>query len=431
MKVEVDEITPVKKTLKVVIPQEVVSKAYLSAYADLNKKVKVPGFRTGKVPAALLEKRYGPSVTDDIIRKLIPDYYQKAVEETGILPVELPSFENIDAKKDAPLSFTATVEVRPLIALSDYKNIPLSRKEIKITEKDVEKALKAEQEKQGHLEACSDDHAIVSSDYVIINFEGTIDGNVVQDGKNDGYTLEIGSNAFPESFESALLDKKKGDSVESDVPYPEDFQNKAIAGRTIHFRIDIVEIKQKKLPAINDEFAKDAGHSDLETLKIKLNDALRDRKKYEQEQDQKKVLVDRLISKHPFVVPSTLVTHELQTMMAYFKNQETAPDHVEALRKELEPLAQRRVRETLILHEIAEQEKIDVSDAEIENEIEAIAKRRGFPPIEMKQKMYQQEGAISGLKSQIRETKALDLVFSQAQFKDFTENDVVEKGENS
>ncbi len=250
MKVHVDEITPVKKTLKVIIPQEVVSEAYSSAYADLNKKVKVRGFRTGKVPAALLEKRFGPSVTDDIIRKLIPDYYQKAIEKTGILPVELPSFDHVDAKKDAPLSFTATVEVRPLITLSDYKNMLLSRNKIEVSEVDVEKALKIEQEQQGHLETCADDHAFASADYVIINFEGTINGDVVEDGKSQGYTLEIGSNTFPEPFESSLIGKKKGEAVDVEVRYPEDFQNKTVAGKTLQFHIDIVEIKQKKLPSM-------------------------------------------------------------------------------------------------------------------------------------------------------------------------------------
>lgn len=431
MKIQVDEITPVKKTLKVVIPQEVVSEAYSSAYADLNKKVKVPGFRTGKVPAALLEKRFGPSVTDDIIRKLIPDYYQKAIEETGILPVEPPSFENIDAKKDAALSFTATVEVRPLIALSDYKNILLTRKKIEVSAEDIETALKVEQEKQGRLESCLEDHEIVSSDYVTINFEGTIDGEVIEGGKNEGYTLEMGAKTFPESFESSLIGKKKGDAVEIEVPYPEDFQNKTIAGKTIHFHIDIVEIKEKHLPSIDDEFAKDGGHSNLDTLKEKLKNVLHDQRRYKQEQEQKKVLVDRLISMHPFVVPTSLVAHELLTMMGYFNDQERSEDKVEALRKELEPLAQRRVREALILHEIAEQEKIDVSDEEIENEIEAIAKRRGFPLKEMKQKFYQKEEAISGLKSQIKETKALDLVFSRARFEDVGESDIVEKGEKS
>ncbi len=156
-----------------------------------------------------------------------------------------------------------------------------------------------------------------------------------------------------------------------------------------------------------------------------------DQRTHEQEQAQKKTLVDRLISVHSFEIPTALVAHELHSMMAYFNNEETPEDKLEAMRIELEPLAQRRVRETLILHEIAEQEKIDVIDEEIEKEIEAIAKRRGLSIKEMKQKFYQKEGAISGLKSQMRENKALDFVFSQARFEESAEKNVVEKGEKS
>ncbi len=426
MKVEIDEITSVKKSLKVVIPQEIVSEAYIHAYADLSKKVKVPGFRLGKVPVSLLEKKYGPSVTDDIIRKLVPDYYQKAVEEAGIFPVDMPSFENIEAKKDAPMSFTATVEVRPKIVLSGYGDIPVPRKPLKVADEEVEKTLEHERESQGQLEACAEDYPIVSNDYAIINFDGTIEGKTVEGGKNEGYTIQLGSKTFPEPFESSLLGKKKGDRFNCEVSYPEDFQNKTIAGQTIHFDIEVVEVKKKVLPARDDEFAKDLGHASLDAYKVHLKELLLKQKENQQEQEQKKVLVDQLITTHPFEVPSSLVSHELQTMMDYFQNPESKPEDTQTLMKELEPLAARRVKEALILNEIAKQEKIEVSDAEVEDEIVAMAKRRGFPVQEMKQKFYQKEGAVNGLKSQIKESKALDLVFSKARFED-----VVEKGEKS
>jgi len=426
MKVEIDEITPVKKSLKIVIPQEVVAEAYTHAYADLRRKAKVPGFRVGKVPVALLEKKYGPSITDDIIRKLIPDYYEKAVEETGIFPVDMPSFENIEAKKNAPLSFTATVEVRPSIVLSDYSNISLPRKAIVVSDADVEKALEAERESHGQLEACGENYPIVSNDYAIINFEGTLGGQGVEGGKSEGYTLQVGSKAFPEPFETSLLGKKKGDTLSCEVAYPDDFQNKAVAGKSIHFSIEVIEVKKKVLPACDDEFAKDQGQPTLAAYKEHLKAGILKQRESQQQQEQKKVLVDRLIAAHPFEVPSSLVSHELHTMMDYFQNPGTKKEEMETLVKELAPLAERRVKEALILSEISKREKIEISDTEVEQEIEAIAKRRGYPIAEMKQKFYRKEGAVSGLKSQIRESKALDLVFSQSKFEE-----IVEKGEKS
>lgn len=426
MKVQISEITPVKKALKVEIPLEVVSKAFSNAYSDLNRRVKVPGFRPGKVPVALLEKRYGGSVTDDIIRTLVPDYYQKAVKETGISPVEFPSFEKVIAKKSAPISFTATVEVRPSITLSEYKGMVLSQKEVAVTQDDIDKALTSQQEAHGQLEACPDDHPVVSLDYVIINFEGAINGNPIKEGRQEGYTLQVGSDTFPPPFESSLLGKKKGDALEVDVPYPEAIQNKEIAGKTVHFHITLEEIKKKVFPPLDDEFAKDLGHADLSAFREEIERSLLEQRKVQREQEQKKELINQLISLHSFEVPTSLVARELNAMMSSFPDQNLSDEKRASLLKDLEPVARHRVQESLILDELAKKEGISVSDQEIDSELELIAKKRQMSSPEAKRLFYQKEGAIEGLKSQMREQKALDFIYSNARFEA-----VVEKGEES
>ncbi len=424
MKVQVEDISTIKKALTIEIPQDVVSKAFSVAYANLNHKVKVPGFRPGKVPVSLLEKRYGAAVKEEILRDLIPDHYEKAVNETGIFPVDLPVFAQVDAKKDQPLSFKATVEVRPEITLADYNGIILPRKVTEVSEEEVEQALKAKQEEQAQLEVCADDYAAASSDHVIMNFEGSVDGIPLKDGTQDGFSLQIGSNTLPEPLETALIGKIKGDSVDVEVPYPDDFQNKTVAGKSVRFKVDVLEVKKKVLPAIDDELAKDIEYDNLEALKNALKSTLFEQKLSKQKEEQRKVLSEKLVAMHNFEVPVSMVTYELRTMMSYFKGTADEAENAEKMQKLLEPAAKERVREGLILSEIAKKAKFEVSAEEIETEIEAIAKRRGFSPGEMKREIHKKEGAISGLRSQLLERKALDLVFSKAGFEDVLETEV-------
>ncbi len=426
MKVQVEDISPVKKALTIEVPQDIVSRAFTVAYADLNHKVKVPGFRPGKVPLRLLEKRYGGAVKDDILRDLIPEYYEKAVDETGIFPVDLPVFDRVEAKKDQPLSFKATVEVRPKITLADYNGIILPRKKTEVSDEELEQALKAKQEELAQLEPSADDYAAVLSDHVVMNFEGSVAGIALQDGKQEGFTLEIGSNTLPEPLEKALIGKKKGDAVDMEVPYPDDFQNKDVAGKSVRFQIEVLEIKKKVLPALDDEFAKDAGKTDLNAFKNDLKAALLDRKLAQQKEDQRKVLSEKLVAMHNVEVPDSMLTYELRTMMSYFKGSGNEAggneaEKAENMEKLLAPMAKQRVQEGLILSEISKQEKFEISADEIETEIESIAQRRGFSPAEMKRQIHKKDGAISGLRSQLLERKALDLVFSKAGFEDVSD----------
>lgn len=418
MKFQVEEITPVKKSLTIEIPQEVVSNEFALAYSDLKKKAKVPGFRPGKAPMALLEKKFGPSIQEDVVRKLVPDYYQRAVKEAGLSPVEFPSIEKIEVKKDAPLLFTATVEVKPSIQLANYQGVTLPRKKIEVTEEEVEKTLARLREEHGHLESLPDDHAVASSDYVIIDFEGSLDGKPVQQGKAEGYTLQVGSNTFSPEFESSLPGKKKGDQFETDVPFPADYQNKEIAGKSVHFKIHLKEVKTKILPELDDELAKDIGLPSLAELKDKIRNTMLEQRASQQEHDQKNILIKKLVELHQFDVPPSMVEHELHSMLD--RLQEKIPqqmDH-EALHREYEEIATERVKGTLILSTIAETEKIEVTDQELETEIDLIAQRAKVSSAEAKRAIYQQEGSLEGLKSRIRQEKALNRVYALAQFED-------------
>ncbi|MBI3803673.1 MAG: trigger factor [Nitrospirae bacterium] len=426
MKVQVEEISPVKKSLKIEIPQDVVTNEFTLAYSDLKKRAKVPGFRPGKVPLPLLEKKFGPSVEEDIVRKLIPDYYQRALKETGLSPVEFPSIEKIEIKKGAPLLFTATVEVRPTFQLSNYAGITVARKEITATDEEVDQTLKKIQDEQGRLESYPDDHPVDSSDYVIIDFVGSIEGKPVDQGQAEGYTLQIGSKIFPPEFEAALLGKKKGEQIEVDVPYPADYHNKEIASKAVHFKVNVKEVKTKVLPPLDDELAKDIGLTSMTELREKIKNTLLEQRKAQQEHDQKNTLMKKLVEMHPFDVPDSMVERELHAMIDRF--QERIPqglDH-EALHKEYEPLAKERVKGNFILNAIADTEKIEVTEQEIDEEINQLAQRAKVSAQDAKRAIHQQEGSVEGLKTRIRDEKALNRVLALAQFDDKAEAEKTE-----
>lgn len=418
MKVEVKEITSVKKSLKIEVPQEVVSGEFALAYSKLKKEVKIPGFRPGKVPLALIEKKFGAAVEEDVVRKLVPDYYQKAIKETGISPVEFPSFDKIEAKQNAPLHFTATVEVRPVVRLSDYTGLVLPRKKINVADEDVEKTLEKIQDEQGHLETCSDDHAVVSKDYVTIDFAGSVDGKPMARGSAQGYTLQVGSNTFLPEFEDALISKRKGEKFEAAVPFPDDYQEKEIAGKTVSFKIDVKEIKKKILPKIDDDLAKDVGLPSLVTLKEKIHQTLVDQQTSQQEHDQKRVLIKKLVELHPIDVPPSMVEREVHNSLESIQKSGPQKVDVSAFHKEYEPVARERIQGQFILGAIAEKENISVTNQDVDDEIKSMATASRISPEKAREMISQKDGSLEGLKSRIRQDKALNRVYSLAQFEE-------------
>ena len=424
MKVDVQELTPVKRAIKVEIPQEVVSKEFSQAYAKLQRRVKVPGFRPGKAPISLLERRYTKEVEEDIVQKLVPDYYRKAIEETGLKPVELPAIEQISVKKDAPLFFTATVEVRPKIVLTNYSGMKLERQAISVREEDVEKALAQLQDQHSQLESCEPGHGIKGGDYVIIDFEGFAGGVSLAESKAEGFLLEVGSKTLTSEIEDALIGRKGGESFEVLVTLPEDHPNRQWAGKEFLFKIKIHEVKRKVLPVLDDDFAKDLGFASMEELRSKLRTEIENRLKSERTAREKEQLVKQLIGQHTFEVPPSMAEREIQDILHRLENhrrlagsapQEGTPD-LAALQKEYMPIAEGRARGRVLLQAIAEQEKLSVDVQEVEQEIAFMARGMKITVDEIKRLLLSQQGSLEGIRTKLLERKALEFIHSKAIF---------------
>ncbi len=422
MKIAVEEISTVKKSLKIEVPEEIVTKELSSAYTDLNQRVRIPGFRPGKAPRALLEQRYAATVEEDVIRRLVPDYYQRAIKETGLRPVDLPTIEKVEMKKNAPLSFTAMVEIAPPIPLGATTGLKVEKPKMEVTNLEVDKALEALQEQHAQLMACPDGHQIAEKDFVLIDFQGTMDGRPLEGGSRQNQPVQIGSNTMIPGFEEQLINHLRGDRVKIQTSFPKDYPKAELAGRPVEFEVTIREVKQKVISSLDDEFAKDVGpFTSMDQLKTKIREDLTARFQSEQERAVKTALLKQLTDSHTFEVPSSLVEQELREALARLEQRlpkgvtlEQAKIDPLAVRKEIEPSAREKVKGRLILAAIADQEKLTVSKEEIDDALARTAQELKLSPEDVKRLILSQDGHLDVFRARLLEDKALDWVVAKA-----------------
>lgn len=439
MKVEVTELGPVKRALKIEVPPDEVNKHFAEIYAELNRQVRVPGFRPGKAPQALLEQRYGKDVGEDVIRRLIPTYYEKAIRQTGLVPVvvEVPPIERVKIKKNAPFCFTATVEIKPRIELRDYKApnpISLKMDTRTVTEDQISKALDVLRERQAQLEAAPAGTALADGLYAVLDVEAFLDLAPLEGAKKEGVLHRVGSKVPVLGIEvdGQLQGKQEGQIVEISQPYPANHPDRRLAGKTVVFRIKVVAVKQKRLPPLDDEFAKDCGpYNTLAELKDKLQEEMERALKREIEDTYKDTILKRLVETHHFDIPETLVEREVAAMVRQKLEQEARTkgripaanpedraarqQEIKRMQEEFRPEAMRRVKVGMILEAIAEKEGITVSDEEIEGEIKRMAQELRLSVEEIRKIVDAGgEDSYDELRGRILADKSLDFVYRHA-----------------
>jgi trigger factor len=433
MKMEVTELGPMKRALKIEVPADEVTQRLARAYVELNRQVNIPGFRPGKVPLAMLQKRYAKTVEEDVIRNLVPDFYDKAVRQAGIVPVlvEIPPLDRAKIKKDEPFTFTATVEIKPKIELRDYKApSPISLKPDKrtVTDEQLDRGLEVLREQQARLEATAAGHTIVDGDYIVLDLHGTLDGAPLEGTKKEGQLHKVGSHASVLGLEidSHVGGKKEGGVLEISQPYPASHPDPRVAGKTVLFTLTIKSVKEKKLPALDDEFAKDCGpYNSLQEIKDKLRDGMERALKREIEDTHKDTIIKRLVETHHFDLPESLVERELEAIIRQHVQQQQqrkggaqespGKEELTSLRQEHRDEAARRVKLSLVLEAIAEKEGLTVTQDDFNAEIVRLASELKMPAADLV-KMIKAGGqeSVDELRLRILVDKALDLVYRNA-----------------
>lgn len=422
MDIRIESLGPTRKKIHVVVPKELVRKEIDGVYSELKKNAKVKGFRPGKTPRQILERYYSDYVREQVISKLITNTYEGALSESSISPVSQPTLESDELTEGEPFKYSAIVEVNPEIDVKDYTGIPLKSRNVKVEEIEIVKRRDQLQNHHAQLKTIAEDRPVKDGDFVVIDFEGSIDGKPLKDGKGQGVSVEIGSGRFSIDIEKALIGGRPDEEKEVEITLPEDHQQSDLAGKKALFQIKVREIREKVLPSLDDEFAKDVGCESLEELEKKIRSEIEEEKRLEVKQELENQILDFLIKKNAFDVPESAVTRQLEALIRDLKLnlayrgvdfRKSGLDE-EKLRVQYRDRAIRDVRSNLLLQRIAELEKIDVNQKELGQRFEEIASRTNQTKGQV-EAYYRKNNLVESLRAQLIGEKTLQFLLDRAR----------------
>lgn len=423
MEVKKERLEDNKVRLDVEVDIDEVNQALEQAYKKVRKEVSLPGFRKGKAPRKVIEANYGKEVLHkDALDILIPANYQKALEEVDLEPISEPEFEDFYIAEDEPATFTAVVEVKPEVELGEYTGYDVEREEVEVTEEDIMSILNRQREEQSQLVSVDRDE-VQEGDHVIIDFEGSVDGEAFPGGSAEEFTLEIGSGQFIPGFEEQLIGKEVSDEpYEIEVTFPEEYQAEDLAGQDAVFEVTIKEIKIKELPELDDEFAKDVSDFDsLADFKEDIENRLKDQKENQSKRNLENQIIEKVSEAAEVEVSEQLIENELDQMMQqmaqnlqqqginmedYFKYMGSSQDE---WREENRDQAADRAKNNLVLEAIAEKEEIEVTDEEIDDKLKEIAEANE-QDFEQVKAFMQMQGQLESLKKGLKMEKTIDFL---------------------
>ncbi|MDY6856244.1 MAG: trigger factor [Thermodesulfobacteriota bacterium] len=431
MKVEIEDINTIEKKITVTIPEELVSSELDSVYKNLSKKAKIKGFRQGKVPRNILKRYYKDQAEEEVITKLINDSYFKTMEESNISPVSQPVIDNDGIQQGGDFIYRAKVEVAPVIEVKGYKGIELEKEIIHITKEDIDKELVVIQQSNAQLREIDPSHPTDKGDFVVIDYEGFFNGKPIEGEKVNDHLLEVGSGVFSPDFENQLLGLNNRDKKDIQITLPEEYIKKDLAGKKVTYKVEIKGIKEKVIPELNDDFAKDLGEfENLNELEKKVEERLENKMKMKTESDLREKVLDKLIKENPFEVPVSMVNQHLQYMITDTLQRlafqgltmEQAGVTYDSLKEMYKKQAEREIRCGFLIEEVAKQESIAVNEGEIDDRILEIADLAGQDVGNIR-KYYQEKDARERLRSGILTEKTLDFIIGEAKIEE------VERGE--
>ncbi|GBE06791.1 MAG TPA: trigger factor [Nitrospirae bacterium] len=431
MLAEILETTPTTRKLKINIPASVIEEEIAGAYGRLRASAKIPGFRTGKVPQAILEKKFSKDIESQVIEKILPEFYSKAVREARIMPVSYPDIDGgTELVKDRPgsnrykpLSFTVTVEVKPEIKGLNYEGIALKEQPFSVKDEEVDTALKSLRQSRAVLKVFKG--PLKKGDMAVIDCDAFINGKEVTDLRSKDHPFILGSQAMPKEFSDNLAGKNKEDSLEFTINFEAGLPNSTIAGKEVLFKVSVKEIKESVLPDLDDGFAKSFNSAGMEELKKNITGNIGKQKKDKINSEYKKEIVEHLVSTHEIEAPGSMVQMELSSLMDEAKQNAMSTGKAvrtdEELRKELEPAAHKNVKVMLILDAVGKKEKIEVSEDDVRQAVEEVATRHNIKPEEVKKLYIAKEGSLEGLKHRLYSGKVLEFLMSKASIETTTD----------
>jgi trigger factor len=449
-----------KREISVEIPADVVAKHQETLVQQYSRQARIPGFRKGKVPASMVRNRFSSEITSDVVEHLVPQYFREAVLKGGYRPVSQPHIYGLEFTPGEPIKFKAAFEVLPEFDLGDYKAIKVERPDVTVTDEQVDHEIKLLQEKQASFDPVDEERGAQQGEFVQVSFEArpknlpddepeaegaeakseeaksaespeqkdaaaeTPEQKDPQPVQMEEVLVEIGgANTIPE-FTKNLAGAKAGEERSFEVSYPEDFYDKRLAGMTFDYKVKVNAIKKKTLPELNDDFAKELSpdFQNLGDLKQRFRENMEAELKHKAEHETKDKLVEELVAKHDFPVPRSMVEHQIDLRLERglralaaqgMKTEDMRRMDFGRLRAGQEEFAIKEVKSSVLLAKIAIKENIQVSDEELNNEIEAMAAQMQ-QPVEEVRKRLTEDNAVERLRDRMRSEKALNLLYSNS-----------------
>lgn len=419
--------------LSVTVPAEKVDKAIDQAFKKVVKQINVPGFRKGKVPRQIFEQRFGvEALYQDAVDILLPEAYGEAIDETGIKPVDQPEINVTLIEKGEDMTFEANVVVEPEVELGDYKGLEIEKQDTELTEEEVQESI---DHQLGHLAemVVKEDGAVENGDTVNIDFDGYVDGEQFEGGQAEGYDLEIGSGSFIPGFEEQLVGVKAGEEKDVNVTFPEEYHAEELAGKEATFKTKVNEIKYKDVPELNDEIANelDAEANSVDEYKENVRKRLAEQKATDAENTQKEEAINKATNNTTIDVPEAMIKTELDRMVQEFGqrmqqqglNLETyfqiSGQDESQLREQMKDDAEERVKTNLTLTAIADAEEVEVSDADIDKELEKMSEQFNISVEDIKQTL----GNTDIVKNDVRIQKVIDMLVDEAKLVEPSKDD--------
>lgn len=422
-----------RREIEMEIPAENVQKATERVARDLSRVARIPGFRPGKAPVTLIRRRFAEEIKGEVLESLVPEFLEKELTEKKLTPVTRPEVDKVDFSQEGPLKFRATFEVLPEFTLGEYKGIEAEVEAIEVGDAEVNKTL--DEMRERHVSYVPvEGRAAKDGDFAQLKIMATPAGGG-EPIRADNVTCHIGAEETLESFTENLRGVSVAEAKRFETKYPEDYQDKKLAGKTFHYAVEVKGLKEKKLPELDDEFVKELGEGaggakTLDELRKKIRERLDAARDEEQLARTREKILEELIKRHDFPVPEALVEHQmdsrLERVVRSLAAQGVDPRAVNvdwvSLRQRQRDRALRDVKAEILLDRIATAENLDVSEEELTKEIETLAQHSGESAAVLRARLTKQ-GALDRMKSKLRSDKAIELLHRTAKIHTITKRE--------
>ena len=421
-----EETNPCRRELSIEVPADVVQSETDNIVARYQKLARVPGFRTGRVPAAVIRQRYAKEVHNDVVDELVPRFFRQEAAKQNLLPVSQPRVTDLHMEKGEPLRFKAIFEVLPEFKLAPYDDIKITTIDTKVSDEEVEAALNNLRERQATFAAVEEERPLAGGDFAVVSFKGT-----PKEGEAEAKPVEVdeimveigGENTIPE-FTANLRGARAGEQRTFEVKYADDFSDQRLAGKTLTYDVSVKGIKTRSVPELTDAFAKElsADFNTLDDLRTRLRENMTAEKEHEAQHQGKDKLVEELVKRNDFPVPEAMVNDQIDTRLERglralaaqgMRTEDMKRMDLQRLRSGQREAALREVKASLILERVADDEKIEVTDEEFDRELEDFAEQSKLSVDEVRKRLTE-NGGLDRMRNRLRNEKTLDTLYRRA-----------------